>query len=187
VSRQVDIDRKPNEALELFIAGATYQQICDTLKLTQVQVDKKIRAGIAASQRRTRLLDEQASTLRTERTEALFRAHYRLALRGDHRSAEICRRLLSTPQLSKPHEGSVGGDADVVSLKALRDRLAAEIDQCRSPRDLAALSRQYIEVLDRLTEVAQPPAPAADDSGKPMSIADEIAARRAARQANTAG
>ena len=39
-------------------------------------------------------------------------------------------------------------------LEALRDRLATAIDNCDSGRDLAALSRQYVDVTERLEHIA---------------------------------
>ncbi|MBZ4561450.1 hypothetical protein GBO17_21840 [Mycobacterium avium subsp. hominissuis] len=63
----------------------------------------------------------------------------------------------------------------MTALTALRDVLAAAIDECGSKRDLAALSRQFTAVLAQI-EVARVRPPQ-------RRIADEIAARRTARQA----
>lgn len=61
-------------------------------------------------------------------------------------------------------------------LEALRDRLARVLDDPNaSPRDLAAVSREYRMTLVRLAEMA----PAAE--GNPL---DEIAKRRVARGAS---
>ena len=38
-------------------------------------------------------------------------------------------------------------------LEALRDTLAAAIDECESKRDLAALARQYRETLKEIEEI----------------------------------
>jgi len=38
-------------------------------------------------------------------------------------------------------------------LEALRDRLATAIDNCDSGRDLAALSRQYVDVTEKLEQI----------------------------------
>ena len=65
---------------------------------------------------------------------------------------------------------------DQARLEALRDRLEAVLaDESTSPRDLAAVSREYRQLLARLADVAP------SSSGSP---ADEIAARRAARGAS---
>lgn len=44
------------------------------------------------------------------------------------------------------------------SLRALRDRLSADIDDCDSKRDLAALSQRFVDVLAQIDalEKAQP-------------------------------
>jgi len=41
----------------------------------------------------------------------------------------------------------------VEALAALRDRLAVDIDACKSGRDMAALSRQLVHVLAQLAEI----------------------------------
>lgn len=65
------------------------------------------------------------------------------------------------------------GDA-LTALTALRDVLAAAIDECGSKRDLAALLRQFTAVLAQIEAArVRPPQ---------RRIADEIAARRTARQ-----
>jgi hypothetical protein len=48
-----------------------------------------------------------------------------------------------------------GGDR-LATLRALRDRLAKEIDETRSARDVAALSRQLTEVLAEIEALAPP-------------------------------
>lgn len=42
---------------------------------------------------------------------------------------------------------------ELETLKVLRDRLAAAIDETDSARDVAALSRQMTDVLERIEEV----------------------------------
>lgn len=62
------------------------------------------------------------------------------------------------------------------TLKALRDHLARSIDDCRSKRDLAALSLRFQSVLEEIDEI---------ESGSTQSAgspADEIAERRRARE-----
>ena len=41
----------------------------------------------------------------------------------------------------------------LASLAALRDRLATEIDQCSSMRDVAALSQRFMDVLKQIDEL----------------------------------
>jgi len=64
----------------------------------------------------------------------------------------------------------------LAALKALRDKLAREIDECGSKRDLASLSRQLSAVLAQI-EAWRPPR---------TSKRDELAAKRAARRAAVA-
>jgi len=74
----------------------------------------------------------------------------------------------------------VAQSGDVVAtLEELRDRLAAEIDECDSKRDLAALALRLTDVVDRLGRLP---------TKKATGPADEIAQRRVARRgANTSG
>lgn len=62
----------------------------------------------------------------------------------------------------------------LATLEALRDRLAQEIDDCMSNRDLAALTLRLVDILQRIDNMPQ---------SAPTSKADEIAARRAERLA----
>lgn len=64
---------------------------------------------------------------------------------------------------------------ELEGLRALRERLASEIDSCDSARDVAALSARLMEVMKRVAEIeAKAPAQA--------SVADEIAERRRRRK-----
>lgn len=69
-------------------------------------------------------------------------------------------------------EAALSGDKRA-ALIALRDRLAQEIEATTSGRDLAALSRQFTEVVKLLDEMP---------NEKEVSPADEIAQRRAERR-----
>lgn len=64
------------------------------------------------------------------------------------------------------------------ALVALRDKLAASIDECESMRDLAPLSSRLSYVLAQIEELTPKV-----QTGDPV---DEIAARRAARGAGPA-
>lgn len=72
--------------------------------------------------------------------------------------------------------GSAATGDQLATLTALRDRLADEVDNCDNPRDLAPLSRQLTLVLARIAELAPP---------SEVSIVDQLAARRAARIADS--
>lgn len=95
--------------LQLFVGGATYRQILVTLRADAAERDRPkgwalsstgavhsiVQQELAASAARRTLLTDEALALQQERTERLFAAHWPKALQGDHRSAEICRRILS--------------------------------------------------------------------------------------------
>lgn len=77
--------------------------------------------------------------------------------------------------------GAVVPNGDrLASLKALRDRLAVDIDECESARDVAALSNRLMDVLAQIDEL---------DSAKPVEAKvnpiDEVAKRRAARKSSS--
>lgn len=70
------------------------------------------------------------------------------------------------------------GEGRLAGLLALRDRLAAEIDQCDSSRDVAALSIRFMDVLAQVEELEGGPAVKA---GAPVSPLDELRRKRAER------
>lgn len=80
--------------LQLFLAGATYPQIAQATGLDEAAVHVAVVAQLKGSQERRGVLDRNQRAVAQERTEALFRAHWGAALRGDHKSAELCRRIL---------------------------------------------------------------------------------------------
>jgi hypothetical protein len=86
---------RDEDILRLFIAGATYRQIARALNCGLATVSRAVAAQLAAGQTRRELLSEEALAVHTERTERLFQAHWQKALGGDHRSAEICRKILA--------------------------------------------------------------------------------------------
>lgn len=68
------------------------------------------------------------------------------------------------------------GDA-LATLKALRDRLSREIDECDSARDVAALSQRLMDVLEQIT---------AAEKARPQSkgtARDDVARKRSEREA----
>ncbi len=58
-------------------------------------------------------------------------------------------------------------------LQALRDRLAADLDATRDPREVAALALRFTDVLAQIDQMP---------TTQQVSAADEIAERRAARR-----
>jgi hypothetical protein len=98
MSAQLTADKRrerDERALQMFLAGATYQQIMDGLQIASIgHAHRIVSAGLAKSRQRRQVLLDQAIDVQLERTEALFRAHYPLALRGEVKSGDLCRRLL---------------------------------------------------------------------------------------------
>lgn len=70
-------------------------------------------------------------------------------------------------------ESVVARGDHAATLRALRNKLAREIDQADSPRDVAMLSARLVEVLTQL---------AATQKTKVASAVDQIAQKRAERQ-----
>jgi len=67
----------------------------------------------------------------------------------------------------------------LAGLVALRDRLAREIDTAEQSRDVAALSRQFSDVLLQIDELEAP------TLEKPLTALDELNMRREARAKKT--
>jgi hypothetical protein len=68
----------------------------------------------------------------------------------------------------------------LAGLVALRDRLAMELDSAEQSRDVAALSRQFSDVLLQIDELDVKPA-----ADAPVSPLDEMRRRRAERARKT--
>jgi hypothetical protein len=100
---------RDDDILRLFIAGATYRQIGRALNTSIATVSRVVVKKLAEGQTRRDLLSDQALSVHTERTERLFQAHWQKALAGDHRSAEICRRILA--QQERTREAAWGAAA----------------------------------------------------------------------------
>lgn len=69
----------------------------------------------------------------------------------------------------------------LAGLIALRDRLALEIDTGAQARDIAALSRQFSDVLLQIEELSA----GASGAGKAVSPLDELRRKRAEREGKT--
>lgn len=87
--------------LQLWISGASYPRIAQLVELSARQVERIVRTALAAGASRRALLTEEALAVHQERFDTLFGAHWGRALEGDHRSAELCRRMLE--QSAKLH------------------------------------------------------------------------------------
>lgn len=93
-------------ALALFVGGATYRQIALTIGLRSTSAAHTIvQNALSESAQRRALLSDEALSIHQERQERLLLAHWTRGLGGtdaqgnvrepDHRSAEICRRILA--------------------------------------------------------------------------------------------
>lgn len=85
---------------------------------------------------------------------------------------------MARPTRARTVAGAAKTGDRLAALSVLRDRLAREIDQCDSARDIAALSRQLTDVLVQIEGLAP-----VEQKGSPL---DELAKRRG-RRPGTAG
>lgn len=120
------------KALALFVGGATYRQIALTINLRSTSAAHTIvQNALAESAQRRALLSDEALSIHQERQERLLLAHWQRALGSndpanprepDHRSAEICRRILA--QQARLY----GLDADPTPLPAPTQTLTGSAD-----------------------------------------------------------
>ena len=75
------------------------------------------------------------------------------------------------------------GSGRLAGLTALRDRLASEIDQCDSSRDVAALSIRFMDVLKQIDELNGAESSASD--GPVATPLDGLMKKIAERRAKT--
>jgi hypothetical protein len=88
-------EERDGRILQLFLAGSTYRQIAAVVGLKSTQnIHEIVRRELSDAARRRSVLLEEARSIYQERSEALLKSHWGPALRGDHKSAEICRKLL---------------------------------------------------------------------------------------------
>lgn len=78
----------------MFMAGFTTFHIRRKVGLTARRIEQIIERELRESAQRRLMLTDEALSVHIERTERLFLAHWSPALKGNHRSAEICRRIL---------------------------------------------------------------------------------------------
>lgn len=77
------------------------------------------------------------------------------------------------------HETAVKGDR-AATLRTLRDRLAKQIDETESGRDVAALSQRLVDVLRQIAELEK------QEPAQKGTALDELNARRHARESGAA-
>lgn len=89
-------EQRDDKVLRLFLAGLTYREVGAAVGLRSVSgVHRIVQRQLAAGAPRRDLLTNETFALWQERIEALFQAHCDKAIDGDHRSSEICRKLLA--------------------------------------------------------------------------------------------
>jgi hypothetical protein len=89
-------EQRDQRVMGLFLDGASYREIGAAVGLRSVSgVHRIVQRELASSARRRGLLSDEAFAVWQERSESLLQAHWGLALKGDHRSAEICRKILA--------------------------------------------------------------------------------------------
>ena len=117
---QAERKRRNGNMLQLFVAGATYGDIARAVGLkSEGTVHDIVQRELAEAAKRRGLLTDEAFAVLQERTERLFRAHWVRALDGDHKSAEICRKILAqqarmygVDEISLPNNGMGVVDSD---------------------------------------------------------------------------
>lgn len=129
------------KVLQLFLGGASYEDIAPEVGLSASQVSRVVQREFAAAAKRRGLLTDEAFAIWQERSEALFHAHWGRALDGDHRSAEICRKILA-------QQARLYGLADSIPLPApsaahddpVDDESQDELARLRAQRGGAAMT-----------------------------------------------
>ena len=92
---RVERAKRDARVLQLHIGGATYRQIAEACDISVAMADKIVRRELAKAAARRDLLGEQALAMFLERSEALFKANYPRAMKGDYKAAVICDRILA--------------------------------------------------------------------------------------------
>lgn len=72
---------------------------------------------------------------------------------------------------------AIASGSRLVALRALRDRLARDLDECESKRDVAALSQRLMDVLEQIDELG-----GGVKEKKPETRLDEFTKRLRARE-----
>lgn len=105
-------ERRDAQVVGLFLGGASYRSIAGAVGLRSPQsVGNIVQRVLGCSSKRRELLTDEAFAVWQERSERLLRAHWGRALDGNHRSAELCRKLLG-------QQAQVYGLAQEVALAA---------------------------------------------------------------------
>lgn len=91
-------EQRDERVLQLFLAGLTYREIGAATGFRSTSgVHRVVQRELTAGAARREVLSDEPFVLWQERTETLLAAHWDRATRADgpdHRSAELCRKLL---------------------------------------------------------------------------------------------
>ena len=123
-SKRAEIDARRRKALEMALAGASYEQIAR--ECGWKNRSSACRAVEAAMQEWAPISAEDVRTLRDRelaRLDRLQNAHWMNALRGDSRATELCLRI------SDRRARLLGLDAPVKVDAVVKSGLDAEIDE----------------------------------------------------------
>lgn len=128
-------ERRDDAVMKLFLAGLSYREIGAAVGLRSVSgVHRIVKRELAAGASRRDLLTDETFAIWQERTESLLRAHWERAIGGDHRSAELCRKLLA--QQARIY--NVGVDATPLPAPTAAAPAADDLDD-EQPDELARL------------------------------------------------
>ncbi|WP_131721459.1 hypothetical protein [Mycolicibacter heraklionensis] len=171
----------PESVLRKFLAGATYHDLAEDLVVSEQVVEDVLRAAMIRRAPRREFLAENAEAVELERREALFRSQYRTAIgMGEDApaAARICLKLLDgmRDSLAAVGGGVAASTTTEDALRALKVKLATEIDACRDARKLTSLTRQLLTVMAELDAKSPPP----------HSKRDEVKAQRDKRRRDAA-
>lgn len=111
---------RDQRVLQLFLAGATFGQIAAAASMTVAAVHKVVLRQLEASGSRREVLLAEARAVHMERTESLLKAHWTPALRGDHKSAEIVRKILDQQARQFDMAETPKAEGDVIDEIAAR-------------------------------------------------------------------
>lgn len=121
--------------LQLWLAGASYQQIAEAIGVkSKGTIHHIIQRELADANERRKLLADEAYAMYQERLERLFQAHWGLALKGDHKSAMVCQRLLAQQARLYGLEADTVLPSPTMPVDLAHDEAEDELAQLRARR-----------------------------------------------------
>lgn len=171
---------RTRDAWELHLAGVPAEQIADSTGLSVSDI------GDLISRRAPTSRAGEGPEVELARLNKLWRAVYPEAMRGDLKGHQVLLRLSArrmelqekitrSIDVADPTTSTLTGEEERANLVSLRNMLAATLERTKSPRDIAALSGRYQDVLERLAELD------GRESSRASAV-DEIAERRRRRR-----